>query len=52
MTLICALCQATTWLMFHIAGSKRTGALPCVLCQPCWRRYRDYEVDLPGGEAE
>lgn len=47
----CALCSSTTFLMFTVAPSIRRamageqGAV--VLCAPCNRRYRNYEVDLP-----
>ena len=47
MTLACIICSNTTWLMFTVAGSKRTGAKNEVVCSGCHKKWRNYEVELP-----
>lgn len=46
----CCICQGSTFLMFTIAGSKRTGVQPACVCSRCWRKWKNYEVDLPDTE--
>lgn len=43
----CAICDGTTFLMYTVAGSKRTGARNEVLCPPCHKKWLAYEVELP-----
>ena len=52
MTLACIICSNTTWLMFTVAGSKRTGAKNEVVCSGCHKKWRNYEVELPDIRSE